>query len=236
MTRHYLYVALAPSRSATRRADDRSVSRAREFARLALPGVFPDQPSYSDRDLVVFTAGDGVTGPARRLTVHRTGLVELLWAVDLDDDDGRLMLPIMDVLQPVLALAAAAATPEYSQLGTLARPWRRLGKLDWWIAVTTDVPTSDGPIAWSGVLFPCDPPARSAHDRGQMPPGGYGADALRSLRRRKAIDRVPRVLLGELLQANGYFEADAVIEHTLAASHDAQRGASLTRARNGDTG
>jgi sirohydrochlorin ferrochelatase len=45
-----------------------------------------------------------------------------------------------------------------------------------------------------------------------MPQGGYGTDALRSLRRKRASQKVPPVLVRELLAANGYHTAGKVPE------------------------
>lgn len=221
MARHYLYVSVAPSRWAMRPSDDEAVARAQAFAARIFPGVFASRPASSNADVVVFRSDSGEESSVweRRLLVHRTGLVELLWAVDLvsmPDGDGEL-LPILDVLRPLQALATGVATAEYARLSRLHCPWRRFARVDWWLAVTTSTATQTGPRCWRGVSFPGAAPERSQHDRGYMPRGGYGDRALKSSSRRGAPGRVPVVLLRELLQANGYFNADAAVAETLAA-------------------
>src|SRR5436853_351842 len=54
MRKHYVYIAVAPARACPRPADDKATGRARRFVHSAFPGEFPDDPTVSDGDVVVF--------------------------------------------------------------------------------------------------------------------------------------------------------------------------------------
>jgi hypothetical protein len=84
MTHLFLYVVVAPSRSAVRSHDDGQVGRAKAFAQEAFPGVFPSRPEWADDRFVLFAVEDPDGRRAHQLYVHRSGLIELMWALQTE--------------------------------------------------------------------------------------------------------------------------------------------------------
>lgn len=74
MSHFFLYVVVAPSRSALRSFDDGQVGRARAVVEDAFPGVFPDNPAWADERFVLFAVEGADGGREYQLYVHRPGL------------------------------------------------------------------------------------------------------------------------------------------------------------------
>jgi len=220
MLRFYLYAAVAPSRAAPLRFDHLQVQRAAAFARDAFPGVFPDTPESANRDLTLFAvAADGVQ--ERALYVHRTGLVELLWALAVDQaaqPTAELLLDADEIAAIAQQLAGAVARRPYSELSRAGRGRRRFARVDWWFNLTADISMADGSIAWTGLRFPGPPPRRAQNRQPFLAVKGYGEETLRNRRRRKSADELVRAVLAEILGANGYYEFTSAIDQTVEAA------------------
>jgi hypothetical protein len=208
MMRYYLYAAVAPSRRTARKWDDDQVVRAQQFARGLTTEPWAAEPETADQDVTVFRerAADGAA--ERALYVHHNGLVELLWALRCErEDDGTRELDATEIARVAAAFAAAVADHEYRELCRKRRRPLSVRRTDWLLQISTSVPSSEGQQLWDGLRFPEEPPARAAGSRANAPRYGYGYEALRSLRRKKAPGRVPSTLLKELMAANGYYGA-----------------------------
>lgn len=219
MRRFYLYAAVAPSRSAARAFDERAVRRAAAFAANAFGGVFDATPSVADQDVTVFTVR-GDDGPDERaLYVHRSGLVELLWALAVAQPEGgggELVLDASEIAAVLAHLAAAVGRRPYAEVSRAGRGRRRFARLDWSVNLAPYVSTADGERAWTALRFANAAPPRAQHQPPTTPPAGFGAQRLRNRRRKLAPVKVARVVLGEVLAANGYYEFTAAVEHTVA--------------------
>jgi hypothetical protein len=224
MRRFYLYAAVAPSRSAAREFDERAVRRAGAFAADAFPGVFEGAPSLADQDTTVFTVRSDDGTDERALYVHRSGLVELLWALTAAQPEGgaeELVLDASEIAALLAHLAAAVGRRPYAEVSRAGRGRRRFARVDWSFNLAPYVSTADGERAWSDLRFAGEAPPRAQHQQPAAPPAGFGTQRLRSRRRKLAPVKVARVVLGEVLAANGYYEFTAAVEQTVT------RGAAL---------
>lgn len=223
MSRHFVYAAVAPSRSGARPFDDRSVRRAMAFAGRVAPGAFSAEPQISDghKSLFYTESDDGVR--ERELAVDRTGLVELLWSVSLrSTPDEGLLLPATAVVRPLLMLAAAVGTQDYAELSGLHAHRRHFGKVDWSFMMTCAARPNGVRETWSAIEFPGTPPPRAgAQHGGEFPPHGVGWRSLRRSAGRGAVSG----FLRELLVANGYHELRDVVARTLAVADDERSAA-----------
>jgi hypothetical protein len=219
MRRFYLYAAVAPSRSAARAFDERAVRRAGAFAADAFPAVFEPPPSIADQDTPVFTVRGDNGADERALYVHRTGLVELLWALTVEQPEGgggELALDASEIAAVLARVAGAIGRRPYAEVSRAGRGRRRFARVDWSVNLAPYVSTADGERAWSALRFADAAPPRAQHQQPVAQPGGFGAQRLRNRRRKLAPIKVARVVLGELSAANGYYEFTAAVEQTLA--------------------
>ncbi|MGP0100040.1 MAG: hypothetical protein ACLPUT_00250 [Solirubrobacteraceae bacterium] len=219
MRRFYLYAAVAPSRSAARAFDERAVRRAGAFAADAFAGVFDTTPSITDQDTTLFTVRGDDGADERALYVHRSGLVELLWALTVEQPEGageELALDASEIAAVLTRVAGAVGRRPYSELSRAGRGPRRLARVDWAVNLASYVSTADGERAWSALRFADATPLRAQHQQPAARPGGFGAQRLRNRRRKLAPIKVARVVLGELAAANGYYEFTSAVEQTLA--------------------
>ena len=164
MTHFFLYAVVAPSRSAPRAFDDRQVRRARSFANEAFPDVFPDTPPCADDRYTLFAVEDADGGRVHQLYVHRTGLIELLWALtphSSDDTDGELLLDAAEIAEVVHRLANAVAADSYRQISRAGRGRRRFARVDWWFQLAGSVSGHNGQRHWTGLRFAQAPPPRA---------------------------------------------------------------------------
>jgi hypothetical protein len=194
MRRFYLYAAVAPSRRAARAFDERQVGRAAAFPADAFGGVFDATPSVADQDTTVFTVSGDDGADERALYVHRSGLVELLWALAVEQPEGRSGELALDAseIAAVLARVAAAVgrprTPSCPARGAGGRgrpsPARRAvpsgaraaAVRAAWTGQSTSPPTSRRPMA-SAHGRPCGFPARPRRERStsSLPPHRRGS-------------------------------------------------------------
>jgi hypothetical protein len=221
MTHFFLYAVVAPSRSAPRAFDDRQVRRARAFASDAFPGVFSDPPAWADDRYTMFAVQDADGGRLHQLYVHRTGLIELLWALTphtSDDGTDELRLDATELARVVNRLAAAVAGDSYRQISCAGRGRRRFARVDWWFQLAGSVSDPEGQRHWTGLRFPHAPPPRATHHWPAAPLDGYAGEKLSHARRRTPAGEVANILLSELVTANGYYDFAASLEQTVSAS------------------
>lgn len=216
MVRLYLYVVVAPSRFAPRHFDDRQVARARAFASHAFPGVFEAVPRSAEEAMTLFAVEGDDHLRERALYVHRTGLVELLWALDYEDTGENLAIALEEMASVVIRMAAAIARPPYAELSRAGRGRRRRARVDWWFHVATNISAASGSRSWTELKFSAEMPPRARHDWAAAPADGYGWERLRNSRRNRRPEDVARSFLAEFLTANGYYEFSEALENTIA--------------------
>lgn len=218
MVRLYLYVVVAPSRSAPRPGDDEQVRRARTFAQDAFPDVFDAVPTSAEEHMTLFAVEGDDGYREHQLYIHRTGLVELLWTLDYEATDDELTIDLVEIAYVVMRLAAAVGRKPYAELSKTGRGRRLRARVDWWFHAATGISGANGSRSWTALRFPGKAPPRARHEWAAAPPDGYGWQRLLNSRRRKPPDEVARVLLNEFLTANGYYEFADAVDGTLAAA------------------
>jgi hypothetical protein len=218
MARLYLYVVVAPSRSAPRNFDDGQVGCACAFVEDAFPGVFPRIPAWADKRLTLFTVESADSMRERALYIHRTGLVELLWALTPEvrhGDEPELLLDAGEMAWLVAQLAAAVGRRPYTEISNAGRGRRRFARVDWWFHLATATSGPNGSRNWTGLKFPGEEPLRAQNWSPAMPTDGYSWKELVNSKRSKPPSEVARSFLGALLGANGYYEFANAVELTV---------------------
>lgn len=231
MVRLYLYVVVGPSRFATRPFDDAQVRRAQAFVSDAFPGVFDAVPTTADESQTLF-AVEGEDGCRERtLYVHRTGLIELLWALTPEQpNDEELVIDTAEMTTVIAQLAGAVGRRPYAELSKAGRGRRRFARVDWWFHLATGVSGSTGPRYWTRLKFAGEGPPRAQGQYPAAPIDGYGWPRLRNSRRTKPADQVARTFLTELLAASGYYDFNHALTHTVerVLTPGADKGQSAT--------
>lgn len=228
MTRLYLYVVVAPSRFAPRPFDDGQVRRARGFVAAAFPGVFDDIPTSAEEHTTLFTVDSEQDHYRERaLYVHRTGLIELLWALDYGQTEDALVLDSVEMACVIVRLASAVARAPYAELSRAGRGRRRFARVDWWFHAATAISTATGPRTWTALRFPGAEPPRAKHDWAAAPPGGYGYEQLLNSRRSRPPEQIARTFLIEFLRANGYYEFGGAVEEILTEARSRVEGGDI---------
>jgi len=229
MARLYLYVVVAPSRSAPRNFDDGQVGRAGAFAEDAFPGVFPHVPAWADERLTLFTVEGADRMRERALYIHRTGLVELLWALTpevRDADEPELLLGAGEMASVVAQLASAVGRRPYTEISNAGRGHRRFARVDWWFHLATATSGPNGSQHWTGLRFPGEGPRRAQNWSPAMPVDGYAWNELQNSKRSRPSE-VARAFLSALLGANGYYQfaeaMDVTVRQALLAAGTSQR-------------
>ena len=228
--RRYLYVVVAPNRFAARPFDDGQVRRAQGFVAEAFPGVFEPTPRTADESTTLFTVEGDDGYREHQLYVHRTGLIELLWALTYEDDGDALTIDPVEMASIVMQAAQAVARKTYTEVLRARRGWRRFARVDWWFQAATRISGPNGPRSWTNLRFPGQIPPRAHHDWAVAPPSGYGFQRLVNSRRRRAPEEIARVFLGEFLTANGYYELSEVVDEVIAHAASRLEGESETPA------
>lgn len=216
MVRHFVYAAVAPSRSCARLFDDQTVRRAIAFVERSAPGAFGGQPQVSDAAKSLFYREAEDHAREQQLAVHSNGLVELLWSVTLRPaGDEELVLDATHVLRPLLLLANAVADREYSELSKLHQRRRRFANVDWAFMITSAANPPGGRETWSAIGVPGEAPPRAAGQRGgEFPAHGVGRRSVKRSDGRAAVAD----FLTELLVANGYHELGDTVSRTVLAA------------------
>jgi hypothetical protein len=216
MARHFVYAAVAPSRSCERPFDDQGVRRAIAFAERAAPGVFGAQAQVSDGAKSLFYLETSDHTRERELAVHNSGLIELLWSVTLAPArEDQLVLEATKVVRPLLALTDAIASSEYAELSKLYQRRRALAKVDWSFMMTSAASPPGGRETWSAIAVPGGaPPRATGHLGGEFPAQGVSALSVKRPDGRAAVAE----FLTTLLVANGYHELGDSVARTLRAA------------------
>lgn len=212
-----LVIACAPSRSLRRVS--LSPDAAIRFIRTQFPDQFPDQPAVSDlRTGVKFTVSPTGSTQDGYAWTWVTGRLDLSTYVQLAPRDGRIVVPIMDVLHPIAQVAAAVASPAYARVFGKAR-WPFHRRFDWFIGVSGDLVRSDGAtVPWDDLDFPGRRPQRAGGEQyPYCPPSGFAKERLRNWNPRRPIRELLRAFLEDFLQTNGYHDIEGAIADTLAA-------------------
>ncbi|MBV9484734.1 MAG: hypothetical protein JO246_01605 [Frankiaceae bacterium] len=123
----------APTRSL--RTHEVNPDAAVRFVRSQFPGQFPAEPSMSLPQSGVKFDGETTDSCVPYIWVWAAGRIDYCtFVTPATTSDGRLVLPILDVVTPVVALARAASSKSYREV--FPRRWLELPRrLDWFIAV-----------------------------------------------------------------------------------------------------
>jgi hypothetical protein len=212
MIHHYLYVAVAPARAALRPRDSETVDRARRVRQATGLPDLPDEPTTYDGTHAVFSIPDETGSHWRALAVSRSGMVELLWGVELESvSDGRVVLPAVDCVMPLLKMGAAVRSPEFRKLSHLDRPWRRFGRVDWRAHVAVRANGTE----WTDIGLAGPPVSRAAATGSWVPPHGFG---VWTCRRSQGADKIAPTFLDDLLASCGYHDGAESIAATIDAA------------------
>lgn len=211
-----LVIACAPSRS-LRRPSFRPDAAIR-LIRKQFPGQFPDQPAVSDvRTGVKFTVSPTGSTENGYAWAWVTGRIDLSTYIDLQPIDGRCIVPVMAILEPIALVADAVASLGYHEVFGLRR-WPLGRRFDWFIGVGGELVREDGcTVPWDDLAFPGRPPPRAGTQ--QYPycaPGGFARERLRSWNPRRPLRQLLGAFLEDFLLTNGYHDIDAAVARTLA--------------------
>jgi hypothetical protein len=183
-----------------------------------LRGEFPTEPAFS-------MPGHGV-----RFERNANGLTDgyaWVWAsgrLDYDTyvppriDDGRVVVPVLEILRPISVLAGVIRTPEYSRVFGQQRLPRR--RFDWFIGVSPSIVLAADGITrpWTDLQFPGRVARRAGTNQQPFcPADGYAKSALTSWDPHRPIKELLRAFLEDFLHQNGYHDCDGAIEDTLNA-------------------
>lgn len=224
IVRVYLYAVVAPSRFAPRPYDDGQVARAAAFVADAFPGVFGPVPANADERLTLFTVEAEDQCRERALYVHRTGLIELLWALapqHIETDSVSYQIEAAEIAAVTLRLAAAISRRPYTEIARVGRGRRRFGRVDWWFHLATGVSGGDGARYWTGLRLDGQTPSRAEQQYPAAPPQGYGEKALFNSKRSQNPKDIARRLLTSVLAENGYYGFSNALEETVKRMSDA---------------
>lgn len=217
-THAYLHAAVAPSRRIRPLGADAFADAAASFAEsLGLPHVPTMAGTGSQR---FETPGDD-GAPTRELFLTRSGVVELLWALEQRQTD--------DASWSVSALDACAALARFTELIRGEGYGRMLGqsrwsqrwhsRVDWSLGVLPSTMRENGPRGWRDIVVEGPQPDRATNQAfGFMPPHGYGAQRLWNVKRSLDAHEVLQTLLCEWLQANGYLHTGSAVQRTIDAA------------------
>src|SRR5579863_245331 len=217
-----LVIACAPSRSLRRPSF--SPDAAIRLIRSQFPGQFPDQPTMSDvRMGVKFTASPTGSTENGYAWVWVTGRIDLSIYIDLKPVDGRYIVPVMAILEPITQVAEAVASHGYREVFGLRR--RRPGRrFDWFIGVGGELVRDDGCTApWDDLAFPGHRPQRAGTQQyPYCPPGGFARERLRGWNPHHPLRELLGPFLEDFLHTNGYHDIDAAVAETLTAFEDSR--------------
>ena len=189
----------APSRSLRRAELDPDAAIC--FVRDRFPGIFPSQPAYSSPrtgvrfDLVDETRSDGYAW------VWVTGRVDLCLSIKPGPAiDGRIVLPILDILHPIALLADAVASPAYTDVFGKPRFFHR--HFDWFIGVGGELTRPDNcTVSWDDLAFPGRRPERAGTSQHPFcPPTGFAQDQLTNWNPRRPVTDLLAAFLNDFLQ------------------------------------
>lgn len=212
MTHAFLHAAVAPSRRIRPRSPEEFVERSAALAEaLGLPAI----PHFAEASIQRFAEADATGSQARSLHVTRSGVIEMLWALEqVPTADDAWDVRAVDAGVQLARFARVVAGDDYARL-LASLPWRRRvhSRVDWTLGVAVTTAGSDGTRGWRDILVVGDQPDRaSGHDYGHMSPYGYGGDRLRGVKRSLDPAVIVTVLLEDWLRANGYLRATSAVD------------------------
>ncbi|HXW59819.1 MAG TPA: hypothetical protein VEJ23_10125 [Solirubrobacteraceae bacterium] len=224
MTHAFLHAAVAPSRRIRPRNTDHLVERA---AALAAAFGLPTVPYLADADSQTFAQEDDGGSRVRSLLVTRSGVLEMLWALQqMPTDDGAWAVRAVDACAQLARFIRIVGSDDYGYL--LGDPrWLGLrhARIDWTLGVTTTTAGNAGQRGWRDIVMVGPQPDRaSGHVYGFMPPSGYSAGKLRGVKRSLGSEQILRMMLEEWLRANGYLRTSDAVSRTVEAAMDASAG------------
>ncbi|WP_146175013.1 hypothetical protein [Umezawaea tangerina] len=225
--RFWLFVAVAPTRAPKQLQRGDFGSWAKRLASLVLPEPF--ELDYFDGDLARFLvpALDTPSLAMHILDVHRSGLVDLRWGLDMPVVDGAAELPLAEVMTVLHRVLDVARQDAFRAL--CKKRWagsRR--RLDWRVGLAPHVSDQGGQVPWSKIVFPGrEPEFRAANRWTPCPPEGYGAERLRSVRPNVKPQAVIEPVLRDLLAVAGYLGVDDCVSDVLAMPPSAPPAAAL---------
>ena len=224
MSHAFLHVAVAPSRRIRPGSADKFANSAAALAgALGLPVV----PLLADAGSQRFAEIDAAGSQIRSLVVTRSGVIEMLWALEQHPTaDGAWAVRAVDACTQLARFAQLVGDDDYQQLLATSR-WRRRvhSRVDWMLGVAVTTADSNGTRGWRDILVPGEQPDRaSGHAYGFMSPYGYGTDRLRGVKRSLEPAAIVRVMLEEWLRANGYLRTTNAVKATVAAAIAATAG------------
>jgi hypothetical protein len=218
MTHAFLHAAVAPSR---RIRPGRTEDFVEQAAALAGALGLPTLPSLADADNQRFVVEDHDGSHVRDLLVTRSGLLEMLWALEqLPTDDGVWAVRAVEAGSQLTHFVCLVRGNDYGRLLGSSRWSRTLhSRVDWTLGVTVTTAGDAGQRGWRDIIVVGPQPDRaSGHAFGFMPPRGYGVGTLYGVRRTLGPEPIIRVMLHEWLQANGYLRTSEAVERTLSAA------------------
>jgi hypothetical protein len=218
MTNAFLHAAVAPSRRIRPGTGDELADRAGALAgALGLPTVPYLAGADSHRFAEIHAGGSQI----RSLTVTRSGVLEMLWALEqVPTAHDALAVRAVDACTQLARFARLVSGEDYGRLLATSR-WRRRvhSRVDWMLGVAVSTAGSTGEPGWRDILVVGEQPDRaSGHAYGFMSPYGYGTDRLRGAKRSLELAAIVTVMLEEWLRANGYLHTTDAVEATVAAA------------------
>jgi hypothetical protein len=220
-------VSCAPERS--RRSVELDPDDAIGFVRAELAGWVTADPAVSSPTMGVRFEAPGGTQEGY-VWVWPSGRVDLSWHLPFPAEvDGRVIVPLLDVLRPVVALAQAVRARSYRAVFPDGW-WARIRRFDWCVTVATSIVDGAGVTrSWDDVAFPGRRPARAGSQlQAFCPDGGYGAAGLRGSKPSRPLGELVSIVLESLLKSNGYHDVGDAIADTVAAIEAANQTRSPT--------
>ncbi len=218
MTHAFLHAAVAPSRRIRLDSSDHLVERA---AVLAAALDLPTVPYLAGVDSQRFAEDDDTGAHARSLLVTRSGVLEMLWALQqTPTEDDAWAVHAVDACAQLARFARIVGSDDYGCLLGHSR-WSHLrhSRVDWALGVTPTTASNTGQRGWRDIVVVGPQPDRaSGHAFGFIPPSGYGAGKLWGVKRSLAPEQIVRLMLDEWLRANGYLRVSNAVERTVEAA------------------
>jgi hypothetical protein len=218
MSHAFLHAAVAPSRRIRPGTVDQLAERA---AALAATLGLSATPRFADAESHRFVEEDEAGSLYRSLLVTRTGVLEMLWALEqVRTHDGALAVRAVDACAQLARFARVVGSDDYGFLLGKSR-WSRLlhSRTDWALGVTLSTDGETGQRGWRDIdVIGAEPDRASGHVYGSMSPSGYGADKLRGVKRSLPSEQILRIMLDEWLHANGYLRTSGAVGRTVDAA------------------
>lgn len=213
--RFRVFAACAPNHSLKQTEID--PDKAIQFVRSAFPEYADAAPRRSLPQAGVKFEAPSENSDQPYVWVWKCGRVDYSTFIDASpcSDEGRA-LSVSAILRPILTLADAMASSEYSAAFPRHRLRRR--RYDWFIAVSTEVHSADHQsMPWTELIFPGRRPKRASEKSPFCPVDGYARQALVNWKPRPSKDYLVAAFLDSFLKQNGYHDCVPAIEDVCAA-------------------